>query len=134
MIEAEKMMSELVLVNPAFTEEWVGFKDEWNEEGELPYYLVLGDYARHVKSLHESGEEQLLFEIFKVVEKLHLEGNHYVREAMTIGLLEGIQNITATSKGGSLAYEKYLLPETKYWWDKLNSFWNNGELIEDDRT
>ncbi len=61
--------------------------------------------------------------VFAVIERLHLEGTPYVREAATIGLLEGIQN-NASHCGLDLAkLTSYLRPESAYWWQQLNDFW-----------
>jgi len=31
--------------------------------------------------------------VFEIIERMHLEGDDYVKEAATIGMLEGIQNV-----------------------------------------
>ena len=64
---------------------------------------------------------------------LHKGGNAYVREAATVGFLEALQNISASQKEGEKVYEEYLLPETAFWWEKLNKFWETGEVMVDDR-
>ncbi len=70
MINAYEMMCILVEASPAFKSEWIEFQEEWKDEKkELPYYLVLGEYARHIKSLYESNQENLLKEIFHVFGK-----------------------------------------------------------------
>jgi len=127
-------MSILIEASPSFENEWVDFQEEWKYEKEkAPYYLILGDFARHVKKLYELKEEELLNEIFRAVERLHTEGNSYVIEAATVGFLEALQNISATQKGRASVYEKYLLPETEFWWKKVNKFWETGEVMVDDR-
>ncbi len=49
----------------------------------------------------------------------------YVREAATIGLLEGIQNIASHTENEVDAKDflQYLKPETAKWWHQLNDFW-----------
>ncbi len=128
------MMNTLIEASPSFEKVWLEFLDEWEDKKEdLPYYLVLGDYARHIKKACEENEKDSLRKIFCAIEKLHVEGDHYVREAATVGLLEALQNISSTQKGGTDVYVNYLLPESKYWWNKLNNFWAKGEVMVDDR-
>jgi len=55
--------------------------------------------------------------VFKVVERLHLEGDHFVKEAATIGLLEDIQNIA-----GNLALEPVINSTGIVWSDALKAF------------
>ncbi len=134
MITPNAMMDILIEASPSFEKEWLEFQDEWKDEkGQLPYYLALGDFARHVKALYENKEENLLKKIFEAIERLHSDGDSYVKEAATVGFLEALQNISASQKGGAAVYEKYLFPETEYWWNKLNNFWEEGEAMVDDR-
>jgi len=134
MITPNEMMNILIEASPSFEKEWVEFQEEWKDEKEgVPYYLVLGDFAHHVKKLYEMNEEYLLRKIFKAVDRLHTDGDAYVKEAATVGFLEALQNSSASQKGGSAVYEKYLLPETEYWWKKLNHFWETGQVMVDDR-
>ncbi|MCP4989763.1 MAG: hypothetical protein GY928_28010 [Colwellia sp.] len=89
---------------------------------DLPY-IVLGDFARFLLEAFQRKDESLLKKAAIFIERLHLEGDGYVKEAATIGLLEGIQN---TWQGSGVEPEKfvpYLLPESKRWWDSLNRFW-----------
>lgn len=133
MIASNTMMEILIQASPSFEKEWFDFQDEWKDDKEgLPYYLVLGGYARHVKKLYEKKEERLLGVIFLTIERLHAEGDSYVKNAAVVGILESLQNISATQKGGAAVFEKYLLPETEYWWKKLNRFWAQGEPLTDD--
>jgi hypothetical protein len=62
-----------------------------------------------------SGRTDEFAAVFKVVESLHLEGEHYVREAVTIGLLEGIQNLCSHIPLDSEVFGPWLLPETRSW-------------------
>jgi hypothetical protein len=58
-----------------------------------------------------------------VVERLHLEGDADVREAATIGLLEGLQNIAAHAGVDPDRFKVFLLPESARWWHELERFW-----------
>jgi len=57
------------------------------------------------------------------VEDLHTQGHPDVKEAATIGLLEGIQNIAGNRGCDPEVFVRYLKPESEKWWKKLNEFW-----------
>lgn len=95
-------------------------------------YLALSEYARHLIAMLERGETTLFPQIFWAIELLHLEGDQYVREAATVGLLEDMQNLNLHSKTTPEDFRKYLGPESERWWDKLIRLWEHGELLTDD--
>jgi hypothetical protein len=133
-IAKDHMMGVLLDACPAFAPQWEAFRDEWREEADdLPLYLVLADFARHLIGMVERGETAGLPAVFAAVERLHVEGEHYVREAATVGLLEGLQNLNLHPNGTDPEqFRPYLGPESARWWDKLYRFWEHGELLTDD--
>jgi hypothetical protein len=123
------MMDLILDACPSFRPTYEEFLAEW--EGDEPaVYLALGDVARHLEGMMERGETKQFPEIFAVVERWHVEGEHFVREAATVGLLEGIQDPIAPDQSPFLPY---LGAESRYWWDKLIRFWHHGEMMVDDR-
>ena len=54
---------------------------------------------------------------------MHLDGDQYVKEAATIGMLEGIQNVALNSGVEPESFVAYLKPESAKWWRQLNDFW-----------
>jgi hypothetical protein len=87
------------------------------------HYTLLADFARHVLDLHREGRTAQFSVIAQVIERLHTEGDHYVREAATIGVLEGIQNVWANDGVDPELFKTHLLPVSRRWWDELNAFW-----------
>lgn len=87
------------------------------------HYAVLGDFARHLLHLHRESRTAEFPVIARVIERLHTEGDDYVREAATIGVLEGIQNVWANDRVDPELFTTHLLPESRRWWDELNAFW-----------
>lgn len=73
----------------------------------------------------EQGKTETFPKIFEVVEQWHIEGDSYVQEAATIGFLEALQNINTEPEH----FRQFLGPESEKWWDKLNRFWDKGELL-----
>jgi hypothetical protein len=125
------MLLPILEVSPSFGPVWEEFLAEWKDEDELPLYLLLGDLARHIGSLQKHGSESELEKIFAVIETWHTDGDDYVREAATVGMLEDLQNSGLVGVEPD-AFEAYLGPESKRWWEKVQRFWEHGELIKDD--
>ncbi len=133
MIAKDNMMGVLLDACPAFAPQWEAFRDEWREEADdLPLYLILADFARHLIGMLERGDTAGLPAVFAAIERLHVEGEHYVREAATVGL-EALQNLSLHESGTDPEqFRPYLGPESMRWWDKLYRFWQHGELLIDD--
>ncbi|WP_411845556.1 hypothetical protein AAFN60_18135 [Roseibacillus persicicus] len=92
------------------------------DHADLPY-LVLGDFSRFLLTIHESQNQEQIDRAVQLIEQLHTDGDSYVREAVTIGLLEGIQNTWEHAGTARKDFAEHLLPESKHWWDSLNRFW-----------
>jgi hypothetical protein len=129
----DEMMGVLLDACPSFTPQWQTFLDEWQEEGDdPPLYLALADFARHLIGMVERGETASFPAIFAAVERLHTEGDHYVREAATVGLLEDLQNLNLHRTTRPELFRQYLGPESQRWWDKLYRFWEHGQPLAED--
>lgn len=107
---------------PSFTESWKEHKAFYTEEDLL--YLDLAEYARHLVELYKSGQTGEFPEVFATVERLHLQGDDFVKEAAVIGLLEGIQNIAGNSGVDPELFFAYMEPTSRKWWQQLNDFWD----------
>lgn len=118
-------MQVLVEACPSFASRFAAGEaaDYLDDRGDVLEYLALGDLARHILSLITAGRLNELPATFAVVERLHIEGDHYVREAATIGLLEALQNIALHRKMEKSWITNWLGPQTKKWWDRLDDFW-----------
>jgi hypothetical protein len=131
MITKTDMMGSMLVACPSFQPVWDGFLTEWSTEEEKPLYLALASLARHFVELLAARQEPALFRAFTVVERWHVEGDAYVREAATIGLLEGLQNDSLHTSTSPKQIEPFLMPESLKWWRKVDGFWTNGTPISD---
>jgi hypothetical protein len=118
-------------VGPMLTEACPSF-----QSSEELLYLMLGDFARHLLELHRQDRTASFPEVARVIERLQVEGTHSVREAITIGLLEGVQNVWANEGVDPEQFAAHLLPESRRWWEELNAFWRGdrryiGEGLEE---
>jgi hypothetical protein len=133
MIAKGDMMGVLLAACPSFGGRWQVFLDEWqNESGELPYYVALFNFTCHLIGMLERGETASFPAIFGAVERLQVEGDPYVKEAATVGLLEDLQNQDLHLGTLPEQFRQYLGPVSERWWDKLSRFWDHGELLTED--
>jgi hypothetical protein len=132
-ISRDAMMQPILNASPSFEPVWREFLAEWEAAPEgLPVYLALADLARHISALFARGADSELREIFGIVEMWHLNGDSYVKQAATVGLLEDLQNTNLVGDQTPTRCLAYLGPESLRWWRKVENFWEKGELIRDD--
>jgi hypothetical protein len=128
MISKRDMLPLLVQSCPSYADRWQeGCQDAFlDEEGRLLDYVALGDLAHHLVALMLADNLGEFSGVFAVVERLHVEGDSYVREAATIGLLEGIQNIAENAGLDKTLFLRWLGPESRKGWDQLEAFWRGN--------
>lgn len=119
-ITAEQVIPLLLAACPSFQPRW---DEHLKEYGKPLLYVALGDFARHLLELYQRHETGVFPAVARVIERLHIEGDGYVREVASIGLLEGIQNVWSHDIDPEL-FAPYLLPESTRWWRSLNDFWS----------
>lgn len=115
MITKDQLVKMLMNAFPDFVPD----EDDFN----LPY-IVLGGFADFLIEAFHKKDETLLKEAATLIERLYLEGDGYVKEATTIGLLEGIQNTLLNASIDPEKFAPYLLLESRRWWASLSRFWN----------
>ncbi|MBK1614719.1 hypothetical protein CKO44_14690 [Rubrivivax gelatinosus] len=121
MIQQTEVMSLLLKACPGFSEAWA---EHLREHGNDLLYVAAGSFARHLLSLHESGQLSLLPAAGEAIEQLHVNGSPWVKEFATIGLLEGIQNVWSHCNADPEFFRQFLGPESQRWWVGLNKFWS----------
>ena len=128
MIVKEEVIPLLLRACPSFKP----VLDKWiNDEDYTPsVYLDLGEFARHIVHLYQNSKTDEFLPVFNVIEGLHTEGDHYVKEAATIGLLETLQNNALSEKVDLNVFLAYLGPVSREYWDKVIKSWETGEIIK----
>src|SRR5262245_21582 len=106
MIDQQEVIPLLLAASPSFQPAWEEHRREYGEE---LLYVALGAYASHLLSLQQRGQIRDFPAVGHVVERLHLEGSPFVREAATIGLLEAIQNVWSNSGVDPEVFAAHLL-------------------------
>ena len=126
-IRAVDVMPLLLEACPSFLPVWYEIEDEYrdpqNHGGRL-CYLDAGHFARHVVEMHRSNHRHWLQNAFDFIERMHIEGDEYVRELATIGYLEDIENTAGHAGVDPAVFEEYLGPESQRWWEGLVAFWS----------
>jgi len=132
MITRTEMIPTLMASCPGFAPRNSEFLTEWQEDAEPAHYLLLAEFARYLITLLEEGQQSDLEAAFTAIERLHTEGDAYVREAATIGILESLQNTNLHSHTKPEQFAKFLRPESLRFWHKVEDFWKDGTIITDD--
>ena len=134
MITRSEMFVPLLEADPSFRERWQRFLVGYSEEPEPLLYIALGELAEHLVDRMRRGDVEGLERVFDTVERWHTEGDAYVSEAASIGLLESLQGILGGNNrnrriNGVRAsdFESYFGPETRKWWDKLYDYWRGDK-------
>ena len=121
-ITQEQVTPLLIQACPSFTEKCEEHRAFYDHEDLL--YVDLGEFAHHLVELHKTNQTGEFTAVFDVIERLHVEGDDYVKEAATIGMLEGIQNVAGKLGVDPEVFAPYLKPESEKWWRRLNDFWD----------
>lgn len=141
MISRHDVMGLLVEACPSFAESWASLQHEatyLNDDGTRLHYLDAMELADHLAALHRAGHDDEVRAAFAVLERLHLEGDAYVRELATIGYLEDVQGRFITEPDELARLESMLGPESARWWRGLRAFWSGKipyvEALDEPRT
>lgn len=123
MIRREQVMGLLLEACPSYRARWERYRSAPEFDGEL-LFVHLGDFADHLVDLLQEGDMAELPTLARELENLHVEGDDYVKEAATIGLLEGIQNVASNRGVPTTSLLAALGAETRRWWNSLDAFWS----------
>jgi hypothetical protein len=128
-IDKGDMIGVLLDACPSFAPYWQAFLDEWREEADdLPLYLALAQLARHLCGMLARGETETFPRVFAAVERLHVEGDEYVR-ATHAGLLEDLQNTNLHASTEPEQFRPFLGTESARCWCELVRFWGSESGI-----
>ena len=118
-------MPVLVTACPSFASRFAAraTNDYQDGNGDILEYLALADLSRHILALIAAEHFNELPPTFAAVERLHVEGDKFVREAATGGLLEALQNHAGRCELEESRVTTWLGPQTRKWWDRLDNFW-----------
>ena len=106
------------------------------EYGDIPY-VEISAFARHVIDLWEAGKTESYSAVFKLIERLIVEGDEEVRGLATVGFLESLQNNASRKDFGYGVFTESLGPRSLEAWSKLEKLWqgkrNLGDVVREKR-
>lgn len=127
MIQRNHVIERLIKACPSFNPKWEEhLQDIWDRTSETILYTDLTEFARHLIELVKKNELDAYDDIFCEIEHLLREGEPFVQEAITIGLLEDFQNFLLSSNYEFDIIEKFIKPETKRQWNAIIKMWDGG--------
>ena len=110
---------------PSFEPALSKAQQEYGEN--LSIYVEFGAFAHHIVDLYKRNQTGEFATAFAMIELLHQEGDESTREAATVGILEGIQNVSGNSSLDPEFFRPFLLPESLRCWNHLNQFWSGAD-------
>ena len=120
MITKDRVMPLLLQACPSFQSAW---QRHVGTEGEDSLYVSLGNFAEHLLELYQKNHTEEFPAVADAIERIHVEGDQCVREAATVGLLEGIQNVWPNKGVDPELFYPFLRPQSAKLWQSLNDFW-----------
>ncbi len=121
MITKEQVMPLFLNACPSFAPDWEKYRASNPDEGLL--YIDVSELAHHMVDLIKSKQTSEFPAVFDVIERLHIDGDDYVKEVATIGVLESLQNVASNNGVDPEAFVPWLGIESRRWWRQLNDFW-----------
>ena len=126
------MITLLVEACPSFEPEWRRFQSEYTDEPERFLYVALPQFSRCLSRALAARDTETVRRVFAVLERLIVQGDAQVQEAAVVGIIKNLQNSSLHEQTAPNDYLPYLLPESRRWWGKVQTFWANGRLLTED--
>lgn len=125
MIERDEVIPLLLEACPSFAPVWAEMEVANDDDDDRLHYLDASAFARHLGALWLAGDLHEMPAVFAVIERLVVDGDHYVSELAVIGYLEDLQTAPADRfrLDPEVAFAPFLGPVSRRWWDRLNRFW-----------
>lgn len=128
MISKEDILPLLLESCPSFRPIWEREKDEYrDDDGSWLLYSVVGRLGDHVVDQFQAGQLDEVASFFALAEVLHVEGDEFVKELATVGLLEDVQNHALHQSLGLDVFLPFLGPISARRWRELVMFWGQVE-------
>jgi hypothetical protein len=122
------IMPTLVQACPSFEVQWAEHVAGYGDAEDGLVYVALGALASHLVSRLQTERTEEFQALFEAVERLFAEGDAGIRNALKVGLLEGIQNVGSHS-GWPLAarFRPWLGPRATGAWNELHAEWGTTD-------
>jgi hypothetical protein len=111
MITKPRVMPLVLDACPSFRPVWEGCVGD----GDEVLYVLLRELASHLRDLPRAERLEVFPRVAQVIERLLVEGEPYVREAVAFDLLEGIHSRARGDQVHQADFFSFLLPEGARW-------------------
>jgi hypothetical protein len=133
MITADRAIPLLLEACPSFAPAWRAHTSEPSYEPGLTH-IDLSCFARHVTKLLAAGQTAELVSVFSCVERLLVEGNDYLQNAIVVSFLEDLQGDLLRANLTLQSCATFLGPQTHQFWDALIRDWGRPGHIDRPRS
>jgi hypothetical protein len=119
------MMEPILAALPELRPRWDAFVKKWIDNphnkstGKLPLYLMLAELAGFLLERLEQSLTQEFAKIFGIIDRWLLQGDAYVKNAVSAGLLEDLQNPVRYQKQKPDDFKPWMQLETLKCWERL---------------
>lgn len=117
-------------VMPRLVAEFPGFRLRWEKHLEFWKSAAAGDYndiAEFVRfiveDLYPSSDTQDIQRAFDLMEHWLVNGNQSLRNLISIGFLESVQNVASWQAFGKDAFLHFLGPQCRQAWNEIERVW-----------
>jgi hypothetical protein len=117
-------------VMPRLIAEFRGFRPRWEKHLEFWEGKPAGSYndIAHfvhfvVQDLYPNGDTESLQRAFDLMEHWLVNGNQNLRDLITIGFLEDLQNVASWQAFGKEAFIPFLGPQCRQAWNEIERTW-----------
>src|SRR5690349_7973851 len=124
-MNAEEIMQQFLDVCPSFRPLWEEYFAESysGPDKERLIYVDLGQLAYHLVQLALNRSLTEFPEVFSLAERLHVQGNEDVRNAVCLGLLESTQNSASHTNLDADCFVRHLGPDLRQCWIEVRRGW-----------
>jgi hypothetical protein len=119
----DEVMPSLLSAYPEFQEAWHAYTTS-DLHGPGEPYNDIAQLASFLVSRQRASETKGFDRLFEAVECMLRTGPQAVRELLTVGLLEDVQNISLNNSVALPPWEQWLGPTTREAWTKIGEMWN----------
>jgi hypothetical protein len=92
------------------------------------HYIAIWEFAQHLVDLLNTHQTSEFPAVFAAVERLMVGDEVGVRDLITIGLVEDLQNLMLdTSDSLAAGFRPWLGPLTVATWDRVHRFWGTND-------
>ncbi|GLX66594.1 DUF7674 family protein [Paenibacillus glycanilyticus] len=124
-ISKSKVMELILQACPSYKKQWDEYVQKNYKNGdEQLLYIDLANFATYFVDLYKHNKISEFPSVFDVIELLLTNGDDFVKEAASIGLLEDLQNRLLNNEINTNVFNQYLKQESLKWWNHLNDLWD----------